>query len=133
MLRRAQAEISQAGWTREQRRAGRTGVEEPVGPALQEGIPITLRAVDLNDQQKERIRAIMQRYRPVAESIARSVRPRVQEIDFRMRQETMCVLTPKQRDDWIAWRRRERLSVEEGGAMLKLVTTNSCPADAGTP
>ena len=108
------------GPSREERRA------EPVGERVPE-IPYTLRAVDLTDAQRVQIGAIVQRYRPAAESLMRSVRPRIEALDLRMRQETMCVLTPKQRDDWVAWRRREHLNVEEANVLMKMVADHACP------
>jgi hypothetical protein len=44
-----------------------------------------------------------------------------------MRQQAMCVLTPQQREEWIAARRQQHAIVEENNLMGKLVTTNSCP------
>ena len=111
----------------------RRSVTEP-GRALgegEDGIPSSLRGVELTDDQKTRIRALTAKYQPVADSLMRDVLPRVRELDLRMRQEAMCVLTPKQREDWIAWRRRERLAVEENGMFLKLVNAGACPAQTG--
>ena len=71
----------------------------------------------------------MSRYQPTADSLMRAVMPRVRDLDFRMRQEAMCVLTPSQRDEWVQWRQREALSVEEGNQMLDLVTKGQCPAE----
>jgi hypothetical protein len=98
----------------------------PTG-AGEDGIPYSLRSVTLTNAQKTRILAITAKYNPVAESVMRSVGPRVAELSRRMSQEAMCVLTPKQRDDWVAWRQRERLSGEESKQLLELVNTNSCP------
>jgi Spy/CpxP family protein refolding chaperone len=106
--------------------------EEPRRPVEEEReeIPASLRAVDLTDAQRARIVAITRKYRPVADSLMRSVRPRIEALDLRMRQEAMCVLTPRQRDDWVAWRRREHLNVEEGGILMKMVTDHACPAES---
>jgi Spy/CpxP family protein refolding chaperone len=94
-----------------------------------EGIPVTLWNVDLTDEQRAKVRAIMARMQPTADSLMRSVRPTVFALDLQMRQEAMCVLTPTQREAWMAWRRRENLSMEEGGEMMKLVTSNACPPE----
>lgn len=99
------------------------------GQGADEGIPLSLRAVTLSADQTARIRAITARYRPAAESLMLNVRPRVLALDFQMRQEAMCVLTPAQRADWIAWRKREGLAVEEGNEMLKLVNSGRCPPE----
>jgi hypothetical protein len=125
----------------ELRREGGRPREEPRdGPARREGegrlrpagagedsIPYSLRSVTLTQAQRTRIIAITAKYTPVAESVMRSVGPRVAELSRRMSQEAMCVLTPKQRDDWVAWRRRERLNGEESKQLLALVDSNSCP------
>lgn len=100
--------------------------------ARNEGIPVTLWNVDLTDEQRAKVRAIMARMQPTADSLMRSVRPRVFALDLQMRQEAMCVLTPTQREAWMAWRRRENLSMEEGGEMMKLVTSNACPPETKT-
>lgn len=92
----------------------------------EDGIPFSLRAVNLTDEQKARIREITARFQPAAESLMRNVRPRVMELNLRMQQAAMCVLTQAQRDEWLAWRKREGLSVEEGEAMLKLANSGGC-------
>lgn len=99
------------------------------GRAAEGEIPLSLRAVTLSPDQIVRIRAITARYRPAAESLMLNVRPRVLAIDLQMRQEAMCVLSPAQRAEWIAWRKREGLAVEEGNQMLKLVNSDGCPSD----
>jgi Spy/CpxP family protein refolding chaperone len=102
------------------------------------GIPLSLRSLSLTDSQRHRIEkitarfqpaadSVMKDFRPVADSIMRTVRGRVAAIDLAMRQQAMCVLTPQQRDEWIAWRKREHVIVEDNNLMAKLVTTNSCP------
>lgn len=91
------------------------------------GIPISLRSIDLTPDQKQRILLISSRYQPAAESVIAGIRARVLALDLKMRQEAMCVLTPKQRENWIAWRKRERLVVEAGDSMLKLVNSGACP------
>jgi hypothetical protein len=96
-------------------------------PGERGGIPVSLRSIDLDPAQRKRIEQIAARYQPAAESLVMTIRGRVAELDLRMRQEAMCVLTPKQRVDWIAWRRRERVIVEDGDLMMKLVTTSACP------
>jgi Spy/CpxP family protein refolding chaperone len=96
----------------------------------EDGIPYALRAVDLTNEQRGRIVALAEKYRPVADSLMRSVAPRVRQLDLQMREEAMCVLTPKQRDDWVAWRKREGMNMDEAGEMLRLVTAGQCPADA---
>lgn len=90
-------------------------------------IPYSLRSVDLTAEQRARIVEITRKYHPAAESLMRSVAPAVQRLNQRMNQEALCVLTPKQRDAWIAWRRREGVSMEEGGQMLALANANQCP------
>jgi hypothetical protein len=90
-------------------------------------LPAWLRSVDLSGDQRTRIVAITAKYRPAAESLMRTVLPRVVELNVRMNEEAMCLLTPKQREDWIAWRRREGLSMVEGNQFMKLVASNSCP------
>jgi hypothetical protein len=121
--------VTGASATRREEPVVRTdrSLEERRPPEERGGIPISLRSLDLNQDQRTRIEKISARYQPAAESVFRSIRDRVAELDLRMRQEAMCVLTPKQRDDWIAWRKRERVIVEEGDLMMKLVTTNACP------
>lgn len=93
-------------------------------------IPFALRTVKLTDEQQARIRAIVARWQPLADSLLREVRPRIIEMDFRMRQEAMCVLTPEQRTEWVADRRRRNLNAAEDAQMLALVTAGTCPADA---
>jgi hypothetical protein len=112
----------------EERRPGMSR-EERRGPQREGAaeLPAWLRAVDLSSDQHKRIVAITAKYRPAAESLTRTVLPRVLELNLRMSEEAMCVLTPRQREDWIAWRRRERLSMVEADQFMKLVLSNSCP------
>jgi len=93
-------------------------------------IPSALRALDLTDEQRGRILSLAEKYRPAAESLAQSVAPRVQQLDLQLREEAMCVLTPAQRDTWIAQRKREGLGTDEPGQMLRLVSAGQCPKDA---
>jgi len=97
------------------------------GPGSTEGVPDSLRAVKLTPQQVERLRALTARYQPAAESLMRSIRPRIMELNARMQQEAMCVLTPEQRSEWISWRKREGLDTGEATQMLELATSGRCP------
>jgi len=131
----------EAGWTTrtEGERGGsvtvtnrrREGVsrEEPVRAVPNEEIPFSLRSVKLTPEQEVRVRAVTARYRPAADSLMRSIRPRIMELNTRMQQEAMCVLTPAQRTEWMAWREREKLSMEEGTRMLELANSGRCPAE----
>ncbi|HVT40577.1 MAG TPA: hypothetical protein VHE78_16155 [Gemmatimonadaceae bacterium] len=112
----------------EERRPGRSR-EERRGPQREGSaeLPAWLRSVDLSGEQRNRIVAITAKFRPAADSLMRSVLPRVMELNLRMSEEAMCVLTPRQREDWIAWRRREHLSIEEANQFMRLVSSNSCP------
>jgi len=133
----ARAEAGGEGWVAvrrqaEERRNGETVTRRGLTvyePRRDEEIPAALRAVELTDAQRTRIRAIMSKYRPVADSLMRSVQPRVSELATKMNQEAMCVLTPRQREDWMDWRRREHLNLEEGSQLLKLATANACPRE----
>lgn len=113
----------------EESRMARTdrSLEERRPPSERGGVPISLRSIDLSPDQRQRIEKISAQFQPAAESIAKTVRERILALDLQMRQQAMCVLTPKQRDDWIAWRKRERLIVEENGAMMALVKAGTCP------
>ncbi|HEV8410117.1 MAG TPA: hypothetical protein VGQ30_06390 [Gemmatimonadaceae bacterium] len=91
-------------------------------------VPYSLRAVKLTPAQIEKLHALTARYRPAAESLMRAFRSPVMELNARMQREAMCVLTPQQRDDWVAWRKREQLSGDEATQMLVLVTAGRCPA-----
>jgi hypothetical protein len=128
-------------WTTRRERSGEGGYVVNVEPRRarsrtlelrsgeDEAIPFALRSVNLTPEQVERIHALSARYRPAAESLMRSVAPRVQELNSRMQKEAMCVLTPAQRTAWMAWRERERLSLEEGKQMLELANSGRCPAE----
>ena len=102
-------------------------LEERQPVSERNGIPVSLRSLDLDTAQRRRIEQIAARYQQAAESLVMTIRGRVAELDLRMRQEAMCVLTPRQREEWIAWRKRERVIVEPGDLMMKLVSTNACP------
>lgn len=102
-------------------------MEEERGMLGMGGIPISLRSLTLTDSQRRRIEKISSQFQPAAESVVMTIRSRVAALDLQMRQETMCVLTPQQRADWIAWRKREHLIVEDNDLMMKLVASNSCP------
>jgi Spy/CpxP family protein refolding chaperone len=117
------------GFTEAQRAGRILGERRRAGNPGEDGIPFALRAVDLTDEQRQRILSLAEKYRPVAESLMRSVAPRVRQLDLQMREEAMCVLTPKQRDDWVAWRKREGLNMDEAGEMLRLVTAGQCPKE----
>lgn len=108
-------------------RRGLPRAEEERGST--EGIPYSLRAVKLTPQQIERLRALTARYQPAAESLMRSIRPRIMELNSRMQQEAMCVLTPGQRTEWINWRKREHLDSGEAAQMLELATSGRCPPE----
>ena len=131
---------------RTDRRGARSGVPSERGIQEREligdgqGIPVSLRSLSLTDSQRVRIEKITAHYRPAADSVMRDFRPiadsilrmlsaRVATIDLQMRQEAMCVLTPQQREEWIAWRRREHVVVEDNDLMSKLVITNTCPRE----
>jgi hypothetical protein len=104
--------------------------DEPVKTGDGEGIPFALRAVKLTPEQIERVNAVTARFRPEADSLMRMIRPRIIELNARMQQEAMCVLTPDQRKAWMAWRVREHLSLDEGKQMLELANSGRCPAEA---
>lgn len=109
----------------------RTVTREGAAVTLEgEGIPFSLRAVKLTPEQVVRVKAVTARFQPEADSLMRVIRPRIIELNRRMQQEAMCVLTPEQRKDWLAWREREKLSLDEGNQMLELANSGKCPAEA---
>jgi hypothetical protein len=103
---------------------------EPKGDGEGEEIPFSLRSVKLTPEQIERVKAVTRRFRPEADSLMRVIRPRIIELNNRMQQEAMCVLTPDQRKEWMAWREREHFNLDEGKRMLELANSGRCPGDA---
>lgn len=112
----------QSGLTRTDR-----SLEERRTPRERGGVPISLRSINLSPQQRVKIEKISAQFQPAAESVVKTIRVRILAMDLQMRQQAMCVLTPAQRDEWIAWRKREGLIVEENDAMMALVKAGSCP------
>ena len=102
-------------------------LEERRTPSERGGVPISLRSINLSPEQSIKIEKISAQFQPAAESVVKTIRLRVLAMDLQMRQQAMCVLTPAQRDQWIAWRKREGLVVEENDAMMALVKAGSCP------
>lgn len=114
--------------------AARVGAQrEDSGGAPVEGagIPRQIVQLGLSADERERIRAVVARRQPTADSIMESVTPRVRKLELTMRQEMMCVLTPAQRSQWMDWRRRQGLSLSEGEDWLALVSANTCPVANG--
>src|SRR5438105_4518801 len=75
--------------------ASRPSEREPPRPnqgIISRDIPAAFRNIDLTAEQRGQLRLIVAKYQPVADSVMRSVGPRVAALDLRMRQEAMCIL-----------------------------------------
>ena len=75
------------------------GPPEPppfVGRYGSDGLPLPFEQLDLSEEQRERIRAILETSRVVTDSILRHTMPRLREVTDSIRNEIHAVLTPEQ-------------------------------------
>lgn len=95
-------------------------------------IPYAFQQLGLTDDERVRVRAIVQRMRPQSDSLWDQVRtevlPKSRSLETRMFQDILCVLTPAQRERW-------RSNVVRGGfdtavvnERLRPVREGRCPA-----
>jgi hypothetical protein len=96
-----------------------------------QGIPRQLLQFDLTADQRTRIKQVVARRQPTADSITESVLPRVRALELTMRQEMMCELTPTQQQRWMQWRKDQGLSLAEGEDWLALVRAGKCERQPG--
>ncbi len=61
-----------------------------------DGLPLPFEQLDLSEEQRERIRAILETSRVVTDSILRHTMPRLREVTDSIRGEIHAVLTPEQ-------------------------------------
>jgi hypothetical protein len=90
-------------------------------------IPFALSRLDLTQEQQEQIRRIVIRIRPRTDSLWNAVRPRAQELESQMFQESLCVLTPAQIDHYKDNQRAENFPPAVTAERLRLVATGDCP------
>ena len=105
---------------RERRGAGR-------GRSAEIEVPFALARLDLTAEQQQQIRQIVMRFRPITDSIWNSLRPRAQALETQLFQESLCVLTPAQLEEWKEYQRKSDFPESVTTARLQLVATGNCP------
>ena len=109
------------GMALERVRMARRAAPPPVdrvrmGPGM---MPPMFERLDLTDEQRERIAAILQQSRPLTDSVLQSSLPRLRAIRDSVRSQIRAVLTPEQQERFDAMERRwgDRGPGEWGGLM----------------
>jgi hypothetical protein len=93
-------------------------------------IPFGLALLDLTPAQEREITAIADHLRPATDSLWREMRPRAMAVAERMLQESACVLSPTQIEQFKFHSKRAGASPDEIANRLKLVTSGACPTSA---
>ncbi|MDX1623639.1 MAG: hypothetical protein R3199_06630 [Gemmatimonadota bacterium] len=71
----------------------------PVGPMVRDGrLPPAFERIDLTDEQRERIEAILATWQPRVDSLLGTTLPALRAVTDSVRQEVEAVLTPEQRE-----------------------------------
>lgn len=102
-----------------------------VGPAAQD-IPYAVRQLDLTDDERAKVRAIVQRVRPQSDTLWLQVRteilPKSRALETRMFQDILCVLTPAQRETWRRQMTEQAFDTAVVNERLRPALEGRCPA-----
>lgn len=124
----AGAVIGRAALRREQKRpAALEPRRSGKGPDVDQ-IPTPLLGLGLTADQETRLHAIARQWRPRAARELDSVRAHAGQIENGMFADMLCVLTPAQRDQYLAWLQNAKMPADVVDTRFAVVRANKCPA-----